>query len=152
MGFSALVAATEAGFEKSAGVKSAGPRPVTPASPRRSAADVRLTRGVGILAAGSADPVAAALSLVGHPILFSGLSTAGMFASFMPLVFPPIASIGMAYTLSFIFLAFVAVQLFYGLLLVPAALSLIGGKNKKGSVVAEALGPNGPWAKKGALV
>ena len=55
MGFSALVAATEAGFEKSAGVKSAGPRPVTPASPRRSAADVRLTRGVGILAAGSAD-------------------------------------------------------------------------------------------------
>ena len=75
-----------------------------------------------------------------------------MFASFMPLVFPPIASIGMAYTLSFIFLAFVAVQLFYGLLLVPAALSLIGGKNKKGSVVAEALGPNGPWAKKGALV
>ena len=103
-------------------------------------------------AAGSADPVAAALSLVGHPILFSGLSTAGMFASFMPLVFPPIASIGMAYTLSFIFLAFVAVQLFYGLLLVPAALSLVGGKKKKGSVMAEALGPNGPWAKKGALV
>ena len=114
-------------------------------------------------AAGAADPVAAALSLVGHPILFSGLdgtttaphqmsSTAGMFASFMPLVFPPIASIGMAYTLSFIFLAFVAVQLFYGLLLVPAALSLVGGKKKKGSVMAEALGPNGPWAKKGALV
>ena len=103
-------------------------------------------------AAGSADPVAAALSLVGHPILFSGLSTAGMFASFMPLVFPPIASIGMAYTLSFIFLAFVAVQLFYGLLLVPAALSLVGGKKKQGSVMAEALGPNGPWAKKGALV
>ena len=59
LGFSALVAATEAGFEKSAGVKSAGPRPVTPASPRRSAADVRLTRGVGILAAGSADPASA---------------------------------------------------------------------------------------------
>ena len=67
-----------------------------------------------------------ALSLVGHPLLFSGLSTAGMFASFLPLVWPPIASIQIAYTLSFIFLAFVSVQLFFGLLLVPAALDTIG--------------------------
>ena len=79
------------------------------------------------VASGHPNPVQSALSLVGHPLLLSGISTAGMFASFMPLVWPVIANIKIAYTLSFIFLAFVSVQLFFGLLLVPAVLHSIGG-------------------------
>lgn len=75
------------------------------------------------LEAGSDEPIKVALALVGHPLLFSGLSTSGMFVSFLPIIYPPIASIQMAYTLSLTFLAFTAVQLFFGLLLVPSVLS-----------------------------
>jgi len=86
-------------------------------------------------ASGHPTPVTAALGLVGHPLLFSGLSTSGMFASFMPLIYKPIASIQMAYTLSFIFLAFVGVQLFFGLLVVPAVLHTLTPASKDAAMV-----------------
>ena len=82
-------------------------------------------------AAGDPEPVKAALSLIGHPVLFAGLSTIGMFGSFMVLIVPQMSYIipgagyvGIAYTLSLTFVAFVGVQIFYGLLLVPVVLHI----------------------------
>ena len=75
--------------------------------------------------AGNPDPVGAALSLIGHPVLFAGLSTVGMFGSFMVLIIKPIGQVGIAYTLSLTFMAFVGVSLCYGLLLVPSVLHML---------------------------
>ena len=62
----------------------------------------------------------------------AGHTVTGMFGSFMVLIIPQLSLIlpgaghvGIAYTLSLTFVAFVTVQIFYGLLLVPAVLHMV---------------------------
>ena len=103
-------------------------------------------------AAGAADPVAAALSLVGHPILFSGCRRRGCSrrscrsssrrsrrsgwrtrspSSSSPSS-PSSSSTGYCWS--------------------PPRCRSSAARRRREAVMAEALGPNGPWAKKGALV